>query len=89
MRHITHERHFSLHLTPKVNLSQVKRYLSQNPVQVWTVQLSFLCGPPHASTEQPLDAKPVDQKEDIIIPSPDDPQMLEGCENHERGPNPG
>lgn len=44
---------------------------------------------PDASTEQPLDAKPVDQKQDVIIPSPDDPRMLEGCENHKRGPNPG
>lgn len=41
---------------------------------------------PDATAKQPLDAKPIDQKQDIIIPSPDDPRMLEACENHERGP---
>lgn len=44
---------------------------------------------PDASAEQPLDAKPVDQKQDVILSPPDDPRMLESCENHERGPNPG
>lgn len=44
---------------------------------------------PDASAEQPLDGKPVDQKQDVLFPSPDDPRMLESCENHERAPNPG
>lgn len=44
---------------------------------------------PDASAEQSLDAKPVDQKQDLIFPPPDDPWMLESCEIHERAPNPG
>lgn len=77
----------------------MKRYRWLNSAQARTVQLPFSCGPPGqrtaacrsvgASNEQPHDAKPVDQKQDVIIPSPDDPRTLEGCENHERGPNPG
>lgn len=77
----------------------MKRYLSWISPQVWTKHHrshAALTGSrlpcvahPDASAEQPLDAKPVEQKQDVILPPSDDPRMLESCENHKRGPNPG
>lgn len=61
---------------PTMNFLNSSLYVYFSKVK-WYLSLNSLQAHPDGSTEQPLDAKPLDQKQEVIIASPDDPRMLE------------